>query len=261
MGVRSRGTLMACALALIAACSPDATPLVEQARDASPTPEGRTSSVEPQSTDPALTVPAESSGPLDADSVLAPDSLGAGWATFVDSGAAGDGYVGNASFVRERDGDELIASFVPFGCADRPPALPRPQHALEATYRHEDGSAAVVVIMEFAGEDAAHALIVGLGAIVSACPRTPPDAGQESPYRLEIEVLHHSAAELRDVRRERGEGASEARWVEVAVQDKQRVALAMVEVQPGGPGPALDRLSERLSEAAALGQPRRAPNR
>jgi len=183
--------------------------------------------------------------------VLAAESFGAGWSTFVDSGAAGDGYVGNASFVRERDGAELVASLIPLGCADlvTPPTLPRPQHALEATYRHEDGSAAVVIVLDFADEDAARALILGLGAAVATCPPAAADSGSESLYRLEIEVMRRSADELHDVRRESGEGASASRWVEVAIRAVRRVALAMVEVQVHGSEPDLDGLSAHLSEA------------
>lgn len=245
---------MACALAVVAlitACSTGESPVVEDAGDNSATAHSRTRGVEPTSTDPALAVPEEASGPLDARSVPAASSLGAGWSAFIDPGAAADGYVGNASFVRERDGAELVASLIPLGCADMvtPPTLPRPQYALEATYRHEDGSAAVVIVLDFAEEDAARALILGLGAAVAACPPAAADSGPESLYRLEIEVIHRSADVLHDVRRETGEGASPSRWVEVAIRAVRRVALAVIEVQVDGSEPDLDGLSAHLGEA------------
>ena len=177
--------------------------------------------------------------------------LGAGWAMYVDPGAAADGYVGNGAFVRERDGEELVASLIPLGCADpaTTPVLPRPQHALEATYRHKNGAAAVVVVLAYPDEAAARSLLRGLGALVSACPPGNAAPDPASPYRLSIDVMSSDEDQLRDVRTETGEGASAAQWVEVAVREEALVALAMTEVRPPADGPDTERLSDRLRDA------------
>jgi hypothetical protein len=177
--------------------------------------------------------------------------LGAGWSTFVDPGSAADGYLGNGSFVRERDREELVASLVPLGCTDlvTVPVLPRPQHALEATYRHENGAAAVVMVLDYPNENAARSLLGELTAVVSACPPGAAASDPASPYRLSIQVVRSDEDELHDLRRETGQGASPARWVEVAVREGPRVALAVTEVRPGVAGPDIDQLSERLRDA------------
>ena len=196
-------------------------------------------------------VPAVSSGSLDSGSVPSPDTFGVGWATYVDPGAAADGYVGNGAFVRERDGEELVASLIPLGCADvaTNPILPRPQHALEATYRHENGAAAVVVVLAYTEEAAARSLMGALGAVVSACPPGGEASDPATPYQLSIDVIRSDPDQLRDVRRETGHGASTAQWVEVAVREQTRVALALTEVRPGADEPDMERLSDRLREA------------
>jgi hypothetical protein len=200
----------------------------------------------------ALAVPAVSSGSLDVRSVPDPQSLGQGWAPFIDPGSAADGYLGNGSFVREREGAELLASLLPLGCADAAPvpALPRPEHALEATYRHEDGSAAVVIALVFADEDAARSLLRELGDVVSACPVAPGPAGAQGPSPLVIDVTRRDEEELHDVRRESGSRIAASRWVEVAVREQQRVSLAMIEVGPDAADPDVHRLA--LSLRAAL---------
>ena len=199
----------------------------------------------------APAVPAESSGSLDSGSVPSPEIFGAGWTTYVDPGAAADGYVGNGAFVRERDGEELVASLIPLGCTDvaTAPVLPRPQHALEATYRHENGAAAVVVVLAYAEEAAARSMLGELGAVVSACPPGGEAPDPAAPYRLSIDVIRSDPDQLRDVRRETGQGASTAQWMEVAVREQAQVALALTEVRPGADEPDMERLSDRLREA------------
>ena len=205
---------------------------------------------DPSGVEPRLARPAASSGPLNAKSVPAPEALGPGWATFIDPGAAAEGYVGNGSFVRERAGDALVASLIPLGCTDvaANPTLPRPQHALEATYRHADGSAAVVIVLDFPDEDTARRLLRELGAVISSCPAAADDLAQ-SPYRPVIEVTQSDDNVLLDTRREAGQDASAAQWMEVAVREEQRVALAVVEARPSAPGPDMGRLSKSLREA------------
>jgi hypothetical protein len=234
-------------LVLLVACSSEP----ETAAD-SPSPPAVAASVPAApSADPLPAVPATSAGSLDSGSVPSPDTFGAGWVAYIDPGAAADGYLGNGAFVRERDGAELVASLIPFGCADvaAAPILPRPQHALEATYRHESGAAAVVVVLAYPDEAGARSLLRELGAVVSACPPGVPATDPAAPYRLGIDVIRSDLDQLRDVRRETGQGAAPARWVEVAVREEARVALAIVEVRPGADEPDPDRLSEQLRAA------------
>ena len=249
MGVRRWAVVP---LVLLAACSsePESTagppfpPAATESRPAAASPSAA-------STDPLPAVPAASAGPLDVGSVPSPAMLGAGWSTFVDPGSAADGYLGNGDFVRERDRDELVASLVPLGCAGvgSVPVLPRPQHALEATYRHENGAAAVVVVLGYPDEAAARSLLRELAAVVAACPPSGAATDPAAAYRLSIEVLRSDEDELRDVRRETGQGASPAQWVEVAVREGPRVALAVTEVPPDVAGPGIEQLSNRLRAA------------
>ena len=233
-------------LVLLVACSSEP----ETAAD-SPTPAVAASVPAAPSADPLPAVPATSAGSLDSGSVPSPDTFGSEWVAYIDPGGAADGYLGNGAFVRERDGAELVASLIPFGCADvaAAPILPRPQHALEATYRHASGAAAVVVVLAYPDEAGARSLLRELGAVVSACPPGVPATDPAAPYRLSIDVMHSDTDQLLDVRSETGQGASPAQWIEVAVREEARVALAVTEVRPGADGPDTEKLSDRLRDA------------
>ena len=245
--------------ALLAACSASGSLGDQESTRSGPgspsTAAGETPPASRSVLDPRLTIPAASSGALDANSVPSAEKLGAGWEAFADPGAAADGYAGNGSFVRERDGAELATSLIPLGCAEvaAVPVLPQPRHALEATYRKSDGSAAVVIVLDFADEHTARRLLIQLGELVSACPPPAATADPQSPYRLIIEVSRNDEQELRDERRETGQGARAARWVEVAIRDERRVAMATVEVNPDAPGPDLDQLARLLHEVLRHG--------
>jgi len=186
--------------------------------------------------------PATTSGPLTESDLPAPQDLGSDWEPYSDPG--GHGYRGNGSFVRERDPHELAAGLVPLGCAGvrQAPGLPVPEHALEATFRDSEGRAAVALVLEYADETAATALVEQLGGLLSSCP--DPGAEVDRPT-LVVDLLRPDPTTIQSVRREVGPGAGKEVWSEVVVRDGRRVGLTIVQK----PDVDFDDLTSRLRAA------------
>lgn len=171
-------------------------------------------------------VPATTSGPLTESDLPAPDDLGSSWEPYADPG--GHGYRGNGSFVRERAPREVAMSLVPLGCSEvgQAPGLPVPEHALEATFRGPDGRAAVALVLEYADQTAAVALIEQLGRLLASCPKPGSDVDRPT---LVVELLRPDENTIQDIRREVGPGAASAVWSEVVVREGNRVGLTIVQ--------------------------------
>lgn len=170
--------------------------------------------------------PATTSGPLTKSDLPAAKDLGSAWQPYVDPG--GHGYQGNGSFVRERNVREVAMSLVPLGCSEvgRPPGLPVPEHALEATFRGPGGRAAVALVLEYADQTAAVAMVDQLARLLASCPKPGDEVDRRT---LVVELLRPDRDTIQDVRREVGPGAADAVWSEVVVREGNRVGLTIVQ--------------------------------
>lgn len=206
----------------------------------SPGPEPPPPAAEPPPPAPepaALEVPAARSGPLDAGAVPAPQALGPGWAAWVDPGDVTEGYLGNESFVRERGAAEVTQALVPLGCAGvtSAPRLPAPAYALEATYRHLDGRAAVALVLEHPDATGAGELYAALVDALGRCPAAAPETDSpDAPYRLVVEVEQAGADVFTGTRRDTDLGASGTRWSQVVVLEGARVGVLVLQLPDGG---------------------------
>ena len=183
------------------------------------------------------TVPAAHSGPLDENALPPPRALGRGWRPYADPGDAEKGFRGNGSWVREREGTEVLAGITPVGCAGNDPtatALPHPRHALEGTYQHDSGDTAAALALDFTTPAAARDFLRGYAASVQACG-TPTGAGDAEAYRLGIIVLDAEDDLLIDRRYESGPHTATGSWTEIATCVGTRVTLLTV---PGEVDPA-----------------------
>ena len=171
--------------------------------------------------------PATTSGPLSKSDLPDAADLGRDWEPEADAGG-GHGYQGNGSFVRERGPREVAMSLVPLGCAEvgRAPQLPVPEHALEATFRKPQERAAVALVLEYADQAGAQAMVERLGRLLARCPR--PDAEVDRPT-LVVDLSRPDENTIHDLRREIGPGASPAVWSEVVVRRGNRVGLTIVQ--------------------------------
>jgi hypothetical protein len=180
-------------------------------------------------------VPSPYAGPLTEASLPAPASLGAGWRRYVDPGGHEAGFRGNGSWVRERDGRDVVAGLVPVGCRGTVPAPvgPAPTYALEGTYTGPRGAPGVALALEFARAEPAEATFRGLAAAAESCGDAP--AGPA----LRITVLTRTADTLVDRRVDPSE--PDRAWTEVVVRDGRRVGLLTLAGPPSGrarPDPA-----------------------
>ncbi|MDQ1586168.1 MAG: hypothetical protein QOJ90_1686 [Actinomycetota bacterium] len=198
--------------------------------------------------DAGLTVPPTTAGNLGAASVPGPPDLGAGWKRYADPGAPEEGYVGNGSWVRARGSAEVVQSVVPLGCAGltRAPALPVPQHALEATYRGPSGQPAVALVLEYGRSSQASTFLAGMGRIARACATRPAKTGPSDPMSTVDTLVRVDGSTVLDIRREYGAGAGEWVWSEVIVRDGSRVGLLVVAGKRGATGPQLAALAAKV---------------
>jgi hypothetical protein len=198
--------------------------------------------------DAGLTVPATTAGNLGAGSVPGPPDLGTGWKRYVDPGAPEEGYAGNGSWVRARGPAEVVQSVVPLGCAglSRPPALPVPRHALEATYRGPAGRPAVALVLEYDRSVQAAAFLAGMGRIARACATRPAKTGPSDPMSTVVTPVRIDGSTVLDTRREYGAGAGEWVWSEVVVRDGPRVGLLTMAGRNGATSGQLAALAAKV---------------
>lgn len=210
-------------------------------KEAATEPSSATEEVRPSQ--PPESTPATTSGPLSADDLPEPSDLGSDWTPYADPG--GHGFLGNGTFVRERDADDIALGMVPLGCTEiqGSPSLPVPEHALEATYRAPGERSAVALVLEYANEAEATDLLQQLGDLLGRCPE--PAAGEEA---LVVDLHRHDGAAIHDVRHEVGPGAPTDEWREVVVRDGERVGLTILVAADGEPV-AFDALDARLRAA------------
>jgi hypothetical protein len=198
--------------------------------------------------------PAATAGALDATNVPPADALGPGWRRYVDPGDAEEGYAGNGTWVRERRADEVVQAVVPLGCARLadPPALPRPRHALEGTYRGPRQAPAVALVLEFGSPARAAQFLAGMARVARSCPQPARRVGAQDPLVVVIEPVRVDASTVLDRRRELGAGASEWLWSEAVVRQGSRVGLLIVAA------PSSARTASRPDLAALAGRLRTA---
>lgn len=226
-----------------------ATPAESAASSSAPesAPPG-TESPEPPVSAPGLTAPAETAGDLDQDSVPAAPDLGRGWQQYVDPGQPEEGYVGNGSWVRAREVAEVVQGVIPLGCTrlDAPPALPVPEHALEATYRGPGGAPGVALTLDYDRTRDARALVAGFARIARSCPAPAERVRARDPLTVVITPVRVEEDRVLDRRRDYGEGSSPWLWSEAVVRNGSRVGLLILATDPAAPAPDLDRLGDRL---------------
>ncbi len=228
-------------LTVLTACTGGSDSDADSASKGASTEPSSPAEVRPSS--PAESTLATTSGPLSADDLPAPTDLGSDWTPYADPG--GHGFLGNGTFVRERDADDIALGMVPLGCTEiqGSPSLPVPEHALEATYRAPGERSAVALVLEYASEADATDLLQQLGDLLGRCPE--PAAGMEA---LVVDLHRHDGAAIHDVRHEVGPGAPTDEWHEVVVRDGKRVGMTILVADDGEPV-AFDALDARLRAA------------
>jgi hypothetical protein len=196
---------------------------------------------------PGLSVPAETAGDLDRDTVPAAPALGPGWVQYVDPGQPEEGYVGNGSWVRARDVSEVVAGVVPLGCSGlgSPPDLPVPEHALEATYRGPGGAPGVALTLDYDRSADARRMVDGFARIARSCPAPAERVRPRDPLTVVITPVDVGPDTVLDRRRDYGENSSPWLWSEAVVRNGSRVGLLILATDPSAP-PGLDRLADRL---------------
>jgi hypothetical protein len=149
-----------------------------------------------------------------ASNLPAPDKLGQGWKTYTDPGGAEQGFLGNDTWTRQRDGHQAAYEALPVGCANPPltSSLPIPLHALQGSYRTGADQPANALLLRFADAAKATAYFSGYQARMKACG----DSGG-----LSVEPLWSTDTTAAAVRRY---AAAEA-YVEVSVVRGSTVAL------------------------------------
>ncbi len=199
---------------------------------------------------PELSVPATTAGDLDSKSVPGPLDLGRGWSRYVDPGAPEEGYVGNGSWVRARGTDEVVQAVVPLGCSGltTPPALPVPEHALEATYRGPGDAPGVALVLDYDDPDRAADFVAGMGRVARSCPAPAGPVPSDGPLVASIEPARVDASTVLQRRREFGAGATDWTWSEAVVRRGARVGLLIVATDAGA-APDLGDLAARLRAA------------
>jgi hypothetical protein len=184
--------------------------------------------------------PATTAGPLGEQDVPQARDLGQGWTEYADPGGAEAGFVGNGSFVRERDPAGVVQGLVPLGCpgVGTVGPVPTPGDALEATYRTSAGAPAVVLVLQYDDATASVRALRQLHRMRATC--TPPTAGEAAQGRTVIHLERADDDRIWDRRTTIGEEG--AVWLELVVRAGDRVGImAMAATQrPAGGFAALD---------------------
>ena len=115
-------------------------------------------------------VPGSRSGALGQEDLPVPSALGDRWRYRVDEGDPEEGYQGSGEPAIAREPASVGEAITPLGCRPRP--MPRPQHALEVTYRR--GSVpAVGLVLEFASADQAERFFTTHRRVLDECESAP----------------------------------------------------------------------------------------
>jgi hypothetical protein len=125
----------------------------------------------PQLPEQATAPPPAAAGPLTVKNLPAPEKLGQGWKTYTDPGGAEQGFLGNNTWTRRRDGHQAAYEALPVGCANPPPSgsLPVPLHALQGSYRTGTDQPANALLLRFADAAKATAYFTGYQARMKGC--------------------------------------------------------------------------------------------
>jgi hypothetical protein len=125
----------------------------------------------PQLPEQATAPPPASAGPVSAKNLPAPDKLGQGWKTYTDPGGSEQGFLGNDTWTRRRDGHQAAYEALPVGCSNPAPkgSLPVPLHALQGSYRTGANQPANALLLRFADATKAKAYFTGYQARMKAC--------------------------------------------------------------------------------------------
>jgi hypothetical protein len=178
----------------------------------------------PQVPEQATAPPPAAAGPVTAKNLPAAEKLGQGWKTYTDPGGAEQGFLGNDTWTRRRDGHQAAYEALPVGCASPLPtgSLPVPLHALQGSYRTAADLPATALVLRFADSAKASAYYAGYQARMKAC-------GEGGG--LSVKSLWSSESAAGSVRRY---AAAEA-YVEISVVRGSTVALLAAEsAQPDG---------------------------
>ncbi|TDD13848.1 hypothetical protein E1218_33950 [Kribbella turkmenica] len=172
--------------------------------------------VPPELPEEATAPPPATAGPLSARNLPAPDTLGAGWKTYVDPGGAEVGFLGNETWTRRREPHQAAYEALPIGCAGQLPSgsLPVPQYALQGAYRSGDDKPGTALLLRFRDADEASAYRSGYQARMAACGH-----GGD----LSVKQLGSEGAAAAAVRRYGGDEAEQ--YVDVSVVRGSTVAL------------------------------------
>lgn len=220
------------------ASSAPSMPSASPATPGTPTPAGSASphpTATSARTQPPLSTPATSSGPLRPASLPAPAALlGAGWLPYVDPGSREDGYLGNGTPWLSREPGEVAATVLPLGCRRRS-TLPTPRYALETDGMDGAGHRAVVIRARFASAAAATAFVDRTAADARACSRQPAEtgpAGSSAPVSTVQTVGGVVVSDRVDVY---ADSAAGARWSEFKLAGGLDVLLLAVDQRLDGP--------------------------
>lgn len=225
------------ALALLAGCGADASGAAEPAPRVS---------AEPTAT--PVPTPRSASGPLSGRQLPEGGEFGASWKPYVQPGGGESGVVGNGSSTQRREVGEVMEGLTPIGCPEPAVdiALPRPQHALEGSYRGAGDAPGVSLVLQFADPARAGTFLTRLGRQVDACPEQKV-ADPDIP-RLAFDRLPMPGGRVAALRQAYGIDADPARYLLVAVRTGTRVVLVYL----AGARPAdRTRVAAGLEAAAA----------
>jgi hypothetical protein len=154
------------------------------------------------------------SGPLSQRDLPAPEDLGGGWRYRVDRGDPEEGYVGSGEPAIARDPESVIDAITPLGC--QPQQLPKPEHALEVTYRRA-ATPGVGLVLQFASSASADRFFATHSDVVTGCVDS---------RKVNIRVLTASENVLLSTRTEQlGQTPT---WVEGARLEGRTVTLIAV---------------------------------
>lgn len=197
----------------------------------------------------AAPVPATSAGPLTKDQLPAAATLGKEWKAYAEPGGGESAVIGNGSSAQQRDVAEVMEGLTPIGCPEQAVdiRLPRPDHALEGTYRGPADRPGVSLVLQFSDEATAGGFLTKFGEQLDACP-APANPAEDDPLGLGFTRVSAPAAALAAVRSEYGIDADPNRYLVVGVHRGARIGLLYVS---GAKPAAADRIAAGLAASIA----------
>lgn len=192
----------------------------------------------------AAPVPATSAGPLTKDQLPAASTLGKEWKAYAEPGGGESAVIGNGSSAQQRDVAEVMEGLTPIGCPESAVdiALPRPDHALEGTYRGPQDRPGVSLVLQFQDAATAAGFLAKFGDQIDACP-APANPLDDDP--LSLGFTRVSAPDgLAAMRSEYGIDADPNRYLVIGVHRSSRIGLLYVS---GAKGATADRLATGLA--------------